>query len=337
MFVALGMPSQFSVWGFEVLRRIVACAHGEIEGRWIDRFDPMDRGSAPVALVQSYFPSRALSDAFRAKDSLGVLFTTPPTEAAAYQMADHGSSFTEALRTVGCSLALLQRFARRDNIVIVDQEAALTARAVVEVIARHFRIDVPEDFVVGIEESLGQPGQFAIDKTTIAGFDGNTATLVLGNAVGHLHDPDIPLMTLWPHRVFLSGDKPNETAPLVTDATGASRVLYYGPYFHLPEGTWQASLTLGFSKDAVGLPMKIAAYGPDLLGEASLRSKQEGIFAARFSFTVTEPEKPVELHVRTEEGAIEGRIALGQVELDWQPGGRPLAVEGLPKAHALKA
>ncbi len=66
--------------------------------------------------------------------------------------------------------------------------------------------------------------------------------------------------------------------------------------------------------------MKIAAYGPGLLGEASLRAKQEGIFAARFTFTVTEPENPVELHVRTEEGAIEGRIALGQVELEWQSG-----------------
>ncbi len=87
----------------------------------------------------------------------------------------------------------------------------------------------------------------------------------------------------------------------------------------MAQGTWQASLTLGFSKDAVGLPMKISAYGPGLLGEASLRPKQEGIFAARFSFTVTEPEQPVELHVRTEEGAIEGRIALGQVELDWLP------------------
>ena len=99
------------------------------------------------------------------------------------------------------------------------------------------------------------------------------------------------------------------------DATGGSRVLYYGPYFHLAEGLWRAKLTLGFTKEAIGLPLKMSALGPGLLGEARLRPRQEGIFAAQFSFSVIEPEHPVEFHVRTEEGAIEGRIALGQAEL----------------------
>lgn len=101
----------------------------------------------------------------------------------------------------------------------------------------------------------------------------------------------------------------------MTDATGGSRVLYYGPYFHLAEGQWRAELTLGFTKEAVGLPLKVSAYGPGLLGEARIQPRQEGIFAAQFTFVVSEPEHPVEFHVRTEEGAIEGKIALGQAEL----------------------
>jgi hypothetical protein len=138
---------------------------------------------------------------------------------------------------------------------------------------------------------------------------------VLGNSIAHLLDAMVPIKSIWPHYVFFSGDRPNEEAPLIADATGGSRVLYYGPYFHLAEGRWRATLTLGFTKEAVGLPLKISALGPGLLGEARFRPRQEGIFAAPFSFVVTEPEHPVELHIRTEEGAIEGRIALGQVEL----------------------
>ncbi len=247
IFVSLGMPSLFSVWGFEVLRRIVASAHVEIESRWIDRFDIVDAKDATVALMKAYFPSRALSDVCLQPDSLAVIFTTPPTQAAAYQMADHGSSFTEALRTIGCSLALLQRFAGRSNTLLIDHDKALTARKVIEAIAAHLRIDVPAYVIEDIEGSLGQPGALTVDIAAIPDFDGNTATLVLGNAVGHLHDADVPLKTLWPHRVFFSGDKPNEAAPLITEATGASRVLYYGPYYHLAQGRWQASLTLGFS------------------------------------------------------------------------------------------
>ncbi len=213
MFVALGMPSQFSVWGLEVLRRVVASAHAEIAERWIDRFDPIDVQDTALTLVKAYFPSRTLSEACLATDSRPVLFTTTPTQAAAYQMADHGSSFTEALRTVGCSLALLQRFAGRPNILTIDQENAPTARAVVEAIAAHLRIHVSDELVMDIEGTLGQPGALTIDSAAIPDFDANTATLVLGNAIGHLQDADVPLKTLWPHRVFFSGDKPNESAP----------------------------------------------------------------------------------------------------------------------------
>ena len=145
--------------------------------------------------------------------------------------------------------------------------------------------------------------------------DDGVITLVLENGIAHLRDASIPLKSIWPHRVFFAGDRPNEEAPLVIDATGGSRVLYYGPYFHLAEGRWKAKITLGFTKEAVGLPLKISAYGPSLLGEARVKPRQEGIFAAQFNFDVKEPEHPIEFHVRTEEGAIEGRIALGQVEL----------------------
>ncbi|KQU54813.1 hypothetical protein ASG72_04160 [Bosea sp. Leaf344] len=317
IFLALGMPSQFSVWGFEALRRIVELEHGGIETIWFDRFDPVHRLDSQSAIANAYFPSRALSDKCLPEKSLGVFFTTSPVEATAYQMTKHGSTVAEALRTVGCSLALMQPLRGRRNILMIDQAPALNASTVIAAIARHFRISVPGEAAVEIERSIGPPNRFKIDGSQFSEADESIATLVLGNAIGHFHDPSVPLKSIWPHRVFYSGDKPNEEAPLVTEATGASRVLYYGPYFHLAEGRWQAKLTLGFSKDAVGLPMKVAAYGPGLLGEANFRARQEGIFSARFNFSVTEPEHPVELHVRTEEGAIEGRIALGQVELTW--------------------
>ena|SRR6516164_3640670 len=48
---------------------------------------------------------------------------------------------------------------------------------------------------------------------------------------------------IWPIEAFLSGDRPDTPATLVTDLTGGARILYYGPYFYLPSGSWKARRT----------------------------------------------------------------------------------------------
>jgi hypothetical protein len=49
----------------------------------------------------------------------------------------------------------------------------------------------------------------------------------------------------WPIETFLSGDRPDTPASLVADLTGGARILYYGPYFYLPSGSWKARMTVG--------------------------------------------------------------------------------------------
>jgi hypothetical protein len=118
----------------------------------------------------------------------------------------------------------------------------------------------------------------------------------------------------WPSSVFLFGDRPNEPAPLVADVTGPARIVFYGPYFHLPAGRWQAQIVLGFSYDIFGTPFSIEVHGSTLVAKAIVKPDGEGIFRASFSLTHTRPQDPLELRVRNEEGAIEGRIGLARVQ-----------------------
>lgn len=310
--VALGIPSAFATWGFEAIRHLAALKSPAVTPRWVDRLDSFVWDPLQEGLILAQFPSRSLRSFLSAHPIPVVLFTTSATEAVRFQR-QHQPALIEAVRTIGASIALVGDSRPAGPLLRLDELNKAPAASIIVALADHMGLQLSDTEATRLLQALGPIPD--MPSTGLSEAEEGIVTLVLENSVAHLRDVTVPIKSIWPHRVFFSGDRPNEEAPLVADATGGSRVLYYGPYFHLSEGRWRAKLTLGFTKEAVGLPLKISAWGPGLLAEARFRPRQEGIFAAPFTFTVKEPEHPVELHVRTEEGAIEGRIALGQVEL----------------------
>lgn len=310
--VVLGIPSAFAAWGFEAVRHLAAVQNPALSPRWIDRLDPFAWDPLQDGPVMAQFPSRSLRAHLSAHPVPVILFLTSAAEAVRFQR-QHQPTLLEAVRTIGASIALISDCRPAGSLVRLDESNRASPASIVSVLAEHMGLMLSDPQATTLLQTLGPIPE--MPPSGLSESDEGIVTLVLENSVAHLRDATVPIKSIWPHRVFFSGDRPNEEAPLVADATGGSRVLYYGPYFHLAEGRWRAKLTLGFTKEAIGLPLKISAWGPGLLAEARFRPRQEGIFAAPFSFSVTEPEHPVELHVRTEEGAIEGRIALGQVEL----------------------
>jgi hypothetical protein len=319
------MPSAFGAWGFQAARQLAQAARPALEHIWVDRLDACDRDERSPVLICSQFPSRPLRELLLAHPIPLVVFTSSVAAALQHQRG-HQPILQEAIRTIGASVALIGDCAPQRRALFLDAGDGLPADRLLRLMAGHFGLDLPDEALSRLQGTLGPPP--AVEDRAgpdIPAADHGIAALVLESGVANLRDADAPLKSIWPHRVFYSGDRPNEEAPLVMDATGGSRVLYYGPYFHLAEGRWSAELTLGFTKEAVGLPLKLSAYGPGLLAETRVQSRREGVFAAQFTFDVSEPEHPVEFHVRTEEGAIEGRIALGQAELTHLGRGDPAA------------
>ncbi len=312
--LALGIPGPLTAWGFEAFKRLIL-----FSGTQALHVDRMDTVTAAMGLGAAYFsqyPSATLMALAREQPCRAIIFTTTPATAVAYQMQAHGSTLLEAIRSVGASTALIDL--DPDAIVLAIHADAMATHegdgpALLSLLADHLMLPLGEPAAAGILAEIGPPPTHRHPGLSAA--DEDMINFILETPVANLRDRAVPLKAIWPYRVFFSGDRPNEEAPMVAEATGASRVLYYGPYFHLARGRWRAKLTLGFSKGAVGLPLRLEVHGAGLLGQARLKPRQEGIFAAQFTFEVSAPEHPVELRVQTEEGAIEGRLALGQVEL----------------------
>ena len=141
---------------------------------------------------------------------------------------------------------------------------------------------------------------------------------------------DSPGPVVWPIETFFSGDRPNMPASLVTDLTGGARILYYGPYFYLPAGVWKVRMMVGFSAGARSMPFSTEVYsGEQLLAVATMVAENKGVYHATFSFAHEVVDRPIEVRLRTDRGAIEGRVALGRVEFT-----RDQAAVGVSRAAA---
>jgi|GEM_PF-5871867 len=120
---------------------------------------------------------------------------------------------------------------------------------------------------------------------------------------------------VWPLACLFSGDRPNEMAPEWVELAGPSRVLVFGPYFHLPPGTWRLRTRLRFSAACAGTWFAAELHGSTRYGRCRFVAGPEGLFAADFTAVVPSPDEPLELRLVLERGAIDGEISLLDVTL----------------------
>lgn len=124
-----------------------------------------------------------------------------------------------------------------------------------------------------------------------------------------------PLGLAWPREAFLDGDAPGQTLPATVEVAGRARILAYGPYLPLPAGDWQATAFLGFSPDIGRLPFILEADTGGAVARGFFEVERGGIFTLRLDFEVTDALHPVELRLISQDSALEGQLALIEVEL----------------------
>ncbi len=149
------------------------------------------------------------------------------------------------------------------------------------------RFGGPEDKPLSIEQSLAAQvphyAHLASLRDTIGADEAVIVRQVLSPLVLGAISRDIGPIT-WSAKVFLFGDRPNEVAPPVADVTGAARILYYGPYFHLPPGLWKVRFIIAFSPEVRGTAFRMIVYcGGDPIAKVVLRAADGGAFEGAFT------------------------------------------------------
>ncbi len=125
----------------------------------------------------------------------------------------------------------------------------------------------------------------------------------------------MPLMLIWPREVFLDGDAPGEILPATLEVAGRARILAYGPYLPLPAGGWRATAYLGFSPDIGKMPFILEADTGGAITRGFFEVERSGIFTLELDFQVADALHPIELRLISQDSALEGQLALIEVEL----------------------
>jgi hypothetical protein len=126
---------------------------------------------------------------------------------------------------------------------------------------------------------------------------------------------------IWPRELFIvNGDSGRGLADAL-DVRGGMRILIFGPYIHLPAGSWTARVFLGFSSEAAGHTFLVDAYSGGQLGSTSFQPERAGVYTVDINFSLDVPTgQGVEIRVWVWSDYARGQVAFGHVIL------RPLAM-----------
>jgi hypothetical protein len=122
----------------------------------------------------------------------------------------------------------------------------------------------------------------------------------------------------WPRRLFSVGLN-GETGETTVDLIGSARYIFWGPYLHLPFGTWRASIQFEVAENFSGNEIEADIWLPDSQTEIARRMTKlpvQGHFQFTLDFLNAEPQQRLEIRIRLLKGAIEGQMTLRRVTLE---------------------
>ncbi len=125
--------------------------------------------------------------------------------------------------------------------------------------------------------------------------------------------------TVWPRESFLLGDRPDTFVTSDISLAGPARCLVYGPYLHLPAGSWLARLKIGFAEHMGGQSFIVEFASGSVLARRRIAPSRPGRFEGDIPLFINQPQTAIEIRVLMESGAIEGSITQICVEFSrWE-------------------
>ena len=337
----LGSPSVLVAWAHAFVREAANLADNPLDVRVLDLHDDTeiltDRDSGPERLFLSNFPGPALIAKVRAGAIPVLALIDDPTDSVRFLQQQAKVSVTEALRALTLAHTIDRALFDNASVMIVHRGLAIDAAELIDLILQCLGIRLGADALRGLKERHVRAGDASQLEDMLAKnvpewapledqssyFSADEAALVaqvlapIVHFAFEIHPPSV----VWSQKLFYLGDKPNEPPAVITDITGGARNLFYGPYLYLPPGRYRGSFVVGLSKDTRNMPFVlkvVQSAGQSILAEAHWNSPGEGIFQGGFDFNHLASDQAIEILLRNNEGAIEGRVALVHVSFDLQ-------------------
>lgn len=352
IFVCVGLPGRFAEWCDAAIARLgerLGGAVGVVAYPTVHEmlgYGPIMPTSDAAALtmlkdefthlvVGARRPDALLRAALTQTNARFVMALEDPRIAVSNLLDGSAAELSAATRAVAnCCPPIISYLSMEGALTLrADQEGADPCAAIAA-IAKHFGIDAGATEIEQIAGDLANRGldlqQVAhaawadripeVGRKMVDGALGAYAECFGGRSMGQI---------VWTRDLFmLTGDAANRPIRAI-DVSGGTRNLIFGPYIHLPAGSWNARTVLGFSKEAVGYTFLVdVAAGPQL-GASRLQPASGGLVETNIAFSLElQMDAEVELRVIVAEDMAKGELTFGHVVLTPLSPRRPESLAG---------
>ena len=344
IFFSLGLPGRLAEWCDAVLAYLAGRLPGEvIVTTWppltkmlgYDEIAPV-LDQVAISLIETNAthlvmgarqPDERLRAALGATNARFVVALDDPRCAVVDILGNTNGDLRAVTRAVANSCPLVMQCASSPGaITIRGYQADIDAVGAVAAIARHFELTLDDGEAQRVVDELagrglcyapasldGGPAQSPVTgHKMVEGALGAYAKCFAGGDLAGI---------IWPRELFIVNGDSGRGLTDALDVRGGLRILIFGPYIHLPAGSWTARVFLGFSPEAAGHTFLVDAYSGGQLGSTSFQPERAGVYTVDINFSLDEPSgQGVEIRVWVWSDYARGQVAFGHVIL------RPLAM-----------
>jgi hypothetical protein len=331
-----GSPSPLTYWTLAALRSTVdVClsGHAFVETPSLAplREALASRDGRPVV----YFcdcPQSEVARAFLESGAPYLVCLEPPTEVMGFCVRERNMQPLHALRFAAQSLSSLHDLALGPKARGLRRRAdRMLSQAVIDLCATYRLTDNAKAAAEAVRRLAGGPDLMDLHvEELIQGYLPNARPIgaagldafgvpdwmvEIANQYAPLLDGRALDRLFWPREAFLDPRGPDEAVLPKQDLFGPSRHLVFGPFLHLPAGTWRASVRIQVAgAHASAMRADVAIQGvPVQIVRFNL--PQLGMFEFALDFVVNEPREFVEVRIELLRAELEGQFAFGGVEL----------------------
>ena len=213
----------------------------------------------------------------------------------------------DAIRSLTAVLAPLSSVLSEAGTITILRTPDLSAAAAVRAIASHIGLaSVAATVANDVNELPDNPTEVVPLSSEAHELARQALMPLLSYVLGYASEA-----ITWPLDCFIHGDRPGKTATEIIDLVGPKRLLFYGPYFHLPLGRWRVEIEVYFSDAHSTFLVDVYTHEKNrALAEGRLRPQYGGAYKASLPFAIERPEDQIELRLWLEQGALEGQSGL---------------------------
>ncbi len=329
LLTVLAPPSRFAAWALSAIRSLAEAALGELDYIRVTtmdqfRLDWHQRKTKNVMLFAD-FPDVDLARVLAKNKGPTIFLHEDPVAVAIHCIAFSAQTPISAARMVSASFSTLHDIALAcPSLIILSRDQppdALLRRA-----AEFFSLPVDDEQIAGILANVPFPAEIPARPSATSAANAFTVLPLSDDLVcslapfASIYDGSAVKSFIWPRSLFLGVDQLGAPTDIsLADEiklTGPARILFYGPYFHLPTGEWILAAQFRVFENSSGNQLNIEVMaGLNVVVQRRTRLPARGSYEFKLSFAVTEPRDPIQLRIAIMEGAIEGILILDQVTI----------------------